>query len=181
MRVSRVKAELAALAMAIESFKDKYGFYPPDTGPENKWTTDGNNQALANPLYYELSGCLINTNNNTFRDPFFQTELSSAELTTVFGRKGLVNASPNRGEVRNFIPQIRTNHVVPITLSALGQKQAYLLSVPVKGPPNVFDASGRKNFWRYRSTQPTNNPGSFDLWAEIVIRNRTNIIGNWNQ
>ena len=35
------------------------------------------------------------------------------------------------------------------------------------------------NPWRYVSTNPTNNPGRFDVWAEIREGNRTNIIGNW--
>jgi len=35
------------------------------------------------------------------------------------------------------------------------------------------------NPWRYVSTNPTNNPGRFDLWAEIRENNRTNIVGNW--
>ena len=35
------------------------------------------------------------------------------------------------------------------------------------------------NPWRYVSTTPTNNPGRFDVWAEIREGNRTNIVGNW--
>jgi hypothetical protein len=38
------------------------------------------------------------------------------------------------------------------------------------------------NPWRYVSTNPTNNPGSFDLWAEIPVgRDRVKIIGNWKE
>lgn len=175
MRLARVRTELNALVMAIESFKAKYGFYPPDSAGI-QWTTD---YALASPLYYELSGCVIMDKN--FAEPFFQTQLNSSEVTTLFGRKGFVNASPARNEVRNFIPHIKTNQVLSVTVSALGQKPVYLLSVPVKGPANVFDATGRKNFWHYRSSQPTNNPGTFDLWAEIVIGKKTQVIGNWNE
>lgn len=35
------------------------------------------------------------------------------------------------------------------------------------------------NPWRYVSTNPTNNPGRFDLWAEILEGDRTNVFGNW--
>ena len=43
---------------------------------------------------------------------------------------------------------------------------------PVKTNPGL-------NPWRYVSSNPTNNPGRFDLWAEIRERDRTNIVGNW--
>jgi prepilin-type N-terminal cleavage/methylation domain-containing protein len=179
MRLARVRTELNALVMAIDSYKAKYGFYPPDSGPETKWTLDQTNHALVNPLYYELSGCSIV--NNQFSEPFFLTQLSSAEVTTVFGRKGFVNASTSRSEIRNFIPHVKTNHVLPVTIQGLGQKPAYLLAVPVRGPSNIFDKSGRMNFWHYKSTQPINNPGSYDLWTEIVVGKKTNMIGNWNE
>jgi hypothetical protein len=35
------------------------------------------------------------------------------------------------------------------------------------------------NPWRYVSTNPTNNPNSFDLWAEIIVKGERRIIGNW--
>jgi prepilin-type N-terminal cleavage/methylation domain-containing protein len=176
MRMSRVKAELHTLSMAIESYKAKQGFYPPDNGPESQWTTD---RQLANQLYYELCGCSLVGNN--FADPFFQLQLSSTEVSTLFGRKGFANASANRAEIKNYLPHVKTNQVLPVTASSLGQKQAYLLAVPVRGPANVFDTTGRKNFWHYNSSHPTNNPGSFDLWAEVVIGKKTNIISNWSE
>jgi hypothetical protein len=38
------------------------------------------------------------------------------------------------------------------------------------------------NPWRYVSTNPTNNAGGFDLWAEIPVgRDRVKIIGNWKE
>ena len=37
------------------------------------------------------------------------------------------------------------------------------------------------NPWRYVSSNPTNNPGEFDLWAEIVIGDEVIIIGNWEE
>lgn len=37
----------------------------------------------------------------------------------------------------------------------------------------------RINPWRYNVTNPTNNPGEFDLWADIVVGNDFITIGNW--
>src|SRR5439155_1461983 len=37
------------------------------------------------------------------------------------------------------------------------------------------------NPWRYVSTQPTNNPATFDLWAEYVEGGKVKIICNWSK
>lgn len=37
------------------------------------------------------------------------------------------------------------------------------------------------NPWRYNATNPTNNPGEFDLWADIVVGNEFITIGNWKE
>ncbi|MEI9963171.1 MAG: hypothetical protein WDM76_19275 [Limisphaerales bacterium] len=37
------------------------------------------------------------------------------------------------------------------------------------------------NPWRYNSANPTNNPGSFDLWVDILVRGKTNRISNWSK
>jgi hypothetical protein len=37
------------------------------------------------------------------------------------------------------------------------------------------------NPWRYVSTNPTNNPNSFDLWAEVPLGREIKIIGNWKE
>jgi hypothetical protein len=45
----------------------------------------------------------------------------------------------------------------------------------------VTDITGAaRNPWRYNSTNPTNNPGKFDLWLEIRVGEEYEIIGNWN-
>jgi hypothetical protein len=42
--------------------------------------------------------------------------------------------------------------------------------------------NGKKiNPWRYNASTPTHNPDSYDLWAEILIAGKTNIIGNWKE
>jgi len=35
------------------------------------------------------------------------------------------------------------------------------------------------NPWRYISTNPTNNPTSFDLWIDIIVDHKTNRFSNW--
>ena len=36
------------------------------------------------------------------------------------------------------------------------------------------------NPWRYVSSNPTNNPGEFDLWVDIIVGGKTNRICNWS-
>jgi hypothetical protein len=37
------------------------------------------------------------------------------------------------------------------------------------------------NPWRYNSSNPTNNPGSYDLWIQLVIGGKSNLICNWSK
>ena len=57
MRESRTRAELAGIGTAIESYKAKFGHYPPDNPKD----------PALNSLYYELTGCLFD--GKTFSDP----------------------------------------------------------------------------------------------------------------
>ena len=59
MRESRTRAELTAIGTAIESYKAKFGHYPPDNPKD----------PALNSLYYELTGCLYSPTRKTFRDP----------------------------------------------------------------------------------------------------------------
>jgi prepilin-type N-terminal cleavage/methylation domain-containing protein len=35
--------------------------------------------------------------------------------------------------------------------------------------------------WQYNITNPTNNPGGFDLWVEIVVGPKKFVVGNWSE
>jgi hypothetical protein len=37
------------------------------------------------------------------------------------------------------------------------------------------------NPWRYNSSSPTNNPGSYELWIQLRIGGQTNLICNWTK
>jgi hypothetical protein len=36
------------------------------------------------------------------------------------------------------------------------------------------------NPWRYNSSNPTNNPGSYDLWIQLSIGGTKYLICNWS-
>ena len=37
------------------------------------------------------------------------------------------------------------------------------------------------NPWNYVLTNPTNNPGSFDLWMDVSWSGKTNRVCNWSR
>ena len=72
--------------------------------------------------------------------------------------------------------------VVGFSSDASGKKGSgfqWPLNIPVAQHPVPLNKG--LNPWRYVSSNPTNNPGSFDLWAEIVVKGQKKIIGNWKQ
>src|SRR5262245_49771268 len=101
MKESRVRAELAQLIAAIEEYKSRYGFYPPD-GVFTQGTLKGQANPPLNLLYYELSGMQVIKPTRT--DGYFQSLdgeeiLRSDDIRAVFGRDGIANSSPDRRRI----------------------------------------------------------------------------------
>ena len=170
------QAEMSQLETAIERYKSAYGFYPPCN----------TNNPLVNPLYFELTGT---TNiNGTYQTLDGTAAISAGLVGAAFDQSigGFINCYKPGGDesaarAQNFLPGLKprqiaqniTNGNVPVTLlvSAVGGPD------PTYRPLNLRDA----NPWRYNSSSPTNNPGSYDLWIQLVIAGKTNLICNWNQ
>jgi prepilin-type N-terminal cleavage/methylation domain-containing protein len=164
--VSRVKAELAQLEMVIASYNSKNGFYPPNSG-----LGPGTNQ-----LYYELVGTIRTTKNNEI---FFETKvppkdpedsLKEKEVLQAFGVPGFMN-SPDPEAAVNFFPTMKPSLARPVTVNDVTVK---LLVVPAKG----VNGDNAVNTWNYMAPG-VHNPNSYDLWAEVIINSKTNLIGNW--
>jgi prepilin-type N-terminal cleavage/methylation domain-containing protein len=168
-RISRAQAERDRLVTLIESYKAKVGMYPPD---------NPNNNPGRNTLFYELAGAACD-----FNDPAnpnyitrigasgFEAAIKSNVLFSAFGARGLVNAVHVGSDFTEFKPVLKdvrrdqTNSLVPGTFS---------LVIPIDGP------NGQPNPWQYAvGTNAIHNPESFDLWVDIVVRGKTNTIGNW--
>lgn len=168
MRVKRVQADLNQIATALEDFKAKYGHYPPDNRLS---TTPLVVDPTINQLYYELTGWVYNSVGNGRQSLARGGVLYSATVQYYFHQAGFVNSAGSAAEVKNFLPNLKTNQVAQYPWS--GAPQVELLKVPVPGPNGEF------NTWRYVSSSPTNNPGKFDLWAEIMVGREKLYIGNW--
>ena len=177
-KAARMKAEIALLISAIDSYHTTMGFYPPDNG--NNPTNAVVSPAAIAPLYYELMG-------TTFNGTVFTTRandrITQTDVEFYFGRGGIANSQP--GSAQNFFRTIKHEQHRLYRTNSNGSFVEVMV-VPMEGP-NDFASLDPKNpkplnTWRYLSgVNATNNPGRFDLWAEIVVGGQTNIIGNWNQ
>jgi prepilin-type N-terminal cleavage/methylation domain-containing protein len=169
---SHAQAEMAQLETAIESYKAANGFYPPDSP-----------NTLVNQLYYELIGTTNNGVNYVALDG--SAQITAANVPLAFpGVNGFLNCTkPGSGEDspagRNFLPGLKpgqygsfTNNNVLITV----------LATSVGGPDLGGLVVGGVNPWRYNSSSPTNNPGSYDLYVQLHIgAGKTNLICNWSK
>jgi prepilin-type N-terminal cleavage/methylation domain-containing protein len=178
--IHNAQAQMSQLQTALEQYKSAYGFYPPD----NTNTVHNLQSALTNQLYYELAGTFI-TNGN-FQTLDGSARISVAGVGPLFGVNGFINCrKPGADEsavpAQNFLPDLNTNQFQAVTM---GATPVNLLVTPSGGPDTSYNPLGAANAgvnpWRY--TYPgTNNPGSYDLWIQLDIAGKTNLICNWTK
>ncbi len=181
LKIKRMKsvayAELNQMETAVSAYKSKKGFYPPDNGTN----------VVFNQLYFELSGT---TNaNGVFRTLDGDSSVTVAQIKSIFGIDGFMNSSVAGGggddsaPATRFITGLRPNQIGQLNIG--GTPVNALLVCSVRWPDNIGQivpngVTTGLNPWRYVSNNPTNNPGSYDLWVDIVIDSRTNRISNWS-
>jgi prepilin-type N-terminal cleavage/methylation domain-containing protein len=172
--LNHANAEMAQLETALDRYKAAFGFYPP-----------GNpNNALVNQLYFELEG--TTNNGGRFYTLDGSAQISSNNATTLFGVGGFVNcngvnASAENGPVaRNFLPELKPNQIATYTTNPTPDVVNIIVS-SVGGPDAAYQPLGLQgvNPWRY--VYPgTNNPSAYDLWVQLVIGGKTNLVCNWS-
>jgi prepilin-type N-terminal cleavage/methylation domain-containing protein len=178
--ISHTRAEMGVIEAAINRYHDAYGFYPPD----NHNTPP--NYAI-NQLYYELMGV---TNNGTGVNASFLTldgrsKIFSNEALATFGVPGFVNCNKSgSGEdaarAKSFLVDVRPNQ---IGTNGTSPANILYLDASVGGPDEDYAPPGVSglNPWRYNSSNPTHNPGAYELWVQLVINGKTNLVCNWNK
>ena len=162
----RVKMELQKITTAINSYKAKKAVFPPDNPDTNYW--------WRSPLFYELTGTRQDTTGGAPRyyslfspgDPALNGGPGSP-IFLAFGIEGFLNTGPEASEVDNFFKAA----LVPSMIEDLGGVK--ILVAPYKGP------GGEMGRWYYNSSKPVHNPGEYDLWTEIEMGGKREIIGNW--
>jgi prepilin-type N-terminal cleavage/methylation domain-containing protein len=174
-RIAMALAERGQMELAIQEYKDKLGFYPPDNP----------NNPVINPLWFELLG--TTNNGNTYVTLDGSGQISTSEMNTNFGRQGFLNsgtkarATDESGAPMSFLNSLQDRQVRPFDakqplvkiLVCSEELPSASASAPIPGT--------RINPWRYVSSHPTNNPGSYDLWVDVVVGGKTYRIGNWSR
>jgi prepilin-type N-terminal cleavage/methylation domain-containing protein len=175
--INHATAEMAQLETAIDRYKAAYGFYPPDN----------TNYPAINQLYYELTGTTL-TNGN-FETLDGSSQIATNQVSTFFNVVGFINCTkPGAGEdapkARNFLPDLKPNQIGVFTNGG-GASANLIVSFidwPTAATAPISGAQTHNNPWRYNSSSPTNNPGSYDLWLQIVFKpGQTNLICNWSK
>jgi prepilin-type N-terminal cleavage/methylation domain-containing protein len=169
-KIKRCQSELQTVELAIKNYKEKKGFYPPDNP----------NDPAQPPLFYELVGTIYVPGNNPPATAVFNAKqgnfsLTAAQISTAFNIGGFVNSTQD--PVENPL-------AVSVTFSqgqfATNSSGINFLICPVDGPNMLVSGGIKLNTWHYVSGSPTNNPNSFDLWADVIVRGKTNRICNWS-
>jgi prepilin-type N-terminal cleavage/methylation domain-containing protein len=190
--LDRTRGEMEQVATAIDSYKTAYGFYPPSNNSNLKYDQANPatwDNAMYTPLYFELLGT---TNNN---GTYFTLDGSASILvsalaataTSPLGVSGFINCSKSGGgedapAARNFLPGLTPKRIgLGITNNIDPAHPVALLLAAVGGPDPSYQPLGPGlNPWRYVSPG-INNPNSYDLWVQLVISGRTNLICNWSK
>ena len=176
--LDRTRGEMEQIATAIDRYKTAFGFYPPANA--------GNpGSPLITPLLFELLGTTNNAGTYYTLDGSASIGAGIANLSSAFGVSGFINCSKNGvGEdapaARNFLPGL-----TPARMGSASNNTvvATVLVASVGGPDAAYKPFfGTPNFnpWRY-ACPGTNNPNSYDLWVQLVISGRTNLVCNWSK
>lgn len=182
--IYNTQAEMAKLETAIERYHAAYGFYPPSpTTPP----AAGIPSSYVNQLYYELVG-------TTYSNSVYQTldgsaQINASDVLNAFpGVGGFMNCSkPGGGEdasvARNFLPDLKPKQIWKGYTNPPATEGVNLLIGSVNGPDVSYQPMNQQdlNPWRYNSSSPTNNPGSYDLWAQLMIGGKKYLICNWTE
>ena len=182
--IQHAQSELAFFSTAIENYKSVFGFYPPSNP----------NDVRSPQLYYELTG-VKNVNGATgYYQPLdgnTDGNVAASDVQSAFGTGGFMNCTKGAGEeatvARTFLSSLKASQYTYVTNGLPNNPvKVYILITAVGGPNPNYHAfpGGTANPWRYNSLNPTNNPGSYDLWVDLNIGNKTNVvnrISNWNK
>lgn len=172
--IKTATAELGQIQAAIDSYHAKYGSYPPSS----------TNGVQVSQLYYELSGTTYNQAGSTYTTLDGQVNVKAADVANVFGAGGIVNCSKGSGEdavpAKNFLLGLKPGQLGVISA---GSGTVTLLVTSLRGLDPAYKPLGQLDLvpFCYNSINPTNNPGSYDLWIDLSISHKTNRISSWSR
>lgn len=172
--LKKAQTELEQIAFAIDAYKEKLGYYPP----ENPIS------ATTNTLYFELLGSKLVNNGAEYESLDGTARIANTDdaFADAFGSvagKPVVRSIANvtrdvnaddASRARSFLTQLR-----PAQSFELVPKIRLLACSVLWRPDNSA------NPWHYRSASATNNTDGYDLWVNILVGGKTNRISNWSK
>lgn len=175
---TRARGELLEIETAIEAYKAKLGYYPPDSAPNY----------LVNQLYYELLGT---TNiGGSYQTLDGSAQIAKLTLPNVFGPNvsGFMNCTQGGGSDEgptavSFLKGLKPGQILSLSNGVSPSPVCTVLGASLDGP-QLLQSGGTPqsaiNPWRYNSSNPRYNTKSFDLWIDVTIGGKTNRICNWD-
>jgi prepilin-type N-terminal cleavage/methylation domain-containing protein len=179
------RAELERIETALEGYKAKYGTYPPSNqNPTNTYTPQGMDRAQFSQLYYELSGVTHDAVNKNFTTLDGSSTIAEGNYFTAYHVGGVVNSSKGSGEdssnAKNFLSGLKANQLE--TYATNSGVRTTMLITSVGGPDDAYKPLQASGLNPFRYIFPgIKNPNSYDLWVQLVIKGKTNLICNWNK
>ncbi|HSY42801.1 MAG TPA: type II secretion system protein [Candidatus Acidoferrum sp.] len=180
------QSERDLIETAITGYQAKHGFYPPGNAAT---TATWLNPALTNQLYYELVGT-TNLGGTTITYLTLDDRITNTtpSIQDAFGVSGFMNCSRSGGSqedslpAQSFLSALKSGQVGGVTVS---DGNVDLLCSAANGDPtyaplpgNTTGTGRNANPWRY-AYPGINNPKTYDLWLQIVVGGKTNLICNW--
>ncbi|HZI32464.1 MAG TPA: type II secretion system protein, partial [Candidatus Binatia bacterium] len=106
------RAEMERIETELDSYKAKYGVYPPSNENNNgNYVSSGNDRSQFSQLYYELSGVTRDPNTGDFTTLDGMTTIKAGEYKLAYGVDGVINVSSGNGEdahvAQNFLPGLK--------------------------------------------------------------------------
>jgi len=183
--ITKVQTEMKQVATAIDLYKEKLAFYPPDNPSP---IADPRYYGVKNQLYYELLGTELKGNPPAYQMLDGTEQILATDVITAFGANvaGFVNCTKGAGgddagaAAKNFLKALKPGQVGLVTNGV----RFKVLACSVPWPANATfqpTSTPELNPWRYVSSNPTNNPGNYDLWVDVLIGGKNYRIGNWSQ
>ena len=176
-KISTARGELVQFESALENYKAKYGTYPPGNSYGNP---------LLNQLYYELSGMTNNGVNFVTLDG--SSSIPVISVIDAFKVGGFINCTKGGGEdaasAKNFLPGLKVNQFRSSVTNNSNNKNisTTILITSVGGPDDSYQPLQAVGVNPIRYQFPgVNNPGSYDLWVQLVIKGKTNLVCNWSK
>ena len=175
---SRARSELEQMVTAIDDYKAKLGHYPPDN-PGN---------VLLNQLYFELMGTTNDGTAYVTRDGTARIRDNLASFKAFLGPSttvsGFVNSTKRAAgdearAAKTFLTGLKSTQIGQVDGAPNDNLKILICSVP--DPNNLVSGHPGENPWRYNSSNPTNNPNSYDLWVDVLIGKKTNRVSNWSR